>query len=207
MHERVEGVPAVEWPYNAVTLGAPFKVLLHDGVTCGVDAKTGQQTICIKDPFALINSVVRARVLHPRKLSGEEIKFVRKSIGAKAKSVAEFLDMTPEHLSRCESGTKVLSVASEKHFRMAAYVASFLKDPSAFFAPAELLTQAKPSKKARESAAVIHRWFLSLKIETVFDATEELQFEFFHGSATSGNSSGNDNNDHDAWSGDDCIAA
>ncbi|AZG76334.1 hypothetical protein [Methylocystis rosea] len=203
MHERVKGVPAVEWPYNAVTLGAPFKVLLHDGVTFGVD-NSGEKTVCIKDPFALINAVVRARVLHPRKLSGEEIKFVRRSIGAKSRSVAEFLDMTPEHFSRCESGAKAFSAASEKHFRMAAYVSSFLEDPSAFFLPAELLRQPKPSKEAKISAAVIHRWFLSLKIETVFDPNEELRFEFHRGSTADESSCGNDNGD---WRGNDRIAA
>ncbi|MGJ0508395.1 MAG: hypothetical protein ACR652_14990 [Methylocystis sp.] len=205
MKQERECVPAAQAPYCVDTLGAPFKVVLHNGVTFGINEQTGEQTVCIQDTVGLINAVVRSRVLHTRKLSGEEIRFIRKAVGVKAKALAEFLDLTPEHFSRCESGVKALSAPSEKHFRMAAYLASFLKDPSAFFELSEPVTPAKPSKKAVKDATQLFRWFQSLKIETVFDPSEELRFEFSRRCHNGEKSCGNDNEGD--WLGDDCIAA
>src|SRR6266851_2551895 len=90
--------------YEIDTLGAPFKVTLWGCVTLGIDPATAEEKINVPDVVGLINAVVRARVNHPRKLNGEELKFIRHALGVKAKVLAHFLDMSPEHLSRCEAG-------------------------------------------------------------------------------------------------------
>lgn len=201
-HERSGSVPVVQAPYHVDTLGAPFKVVLHNGVTIGIDRETGKETVMIRDTIGLINAVVRARVCHPRKLSGEEIKFIRKAIGVRSKVLAEFLDMTPEHFSRCEGGTKVMSIQSEKQFRMTAYIASFLENPSTLFVRNAPIAPLKPSKNAMKNAIGFFKWFQSLKIESVFDPIDELSFDFSRTRECD-----NASDDDGDWSGCDCRAA
>jgi len=179
-HEREAGVPVVHKPYHVDTLGAPFKVILKNGVKFGVDKETGEETVSIPDTIGLINAVVRARVCHARKLNGEEIKFLRKAVGVRAKVLAEFLDMTPEHFSRCENGMKTMSVQSEKQFRISAYLASMLETPEDMFnrnIPKPKLPS-NAAKKIEQSAVDFVKVFMSMKIEVFFDPDNELSFEF-----------------------------
>ncbi|WP_238310206.1 hypothetical protein [Methylobacterium organophilum] len=175
-HEQTPGVRVVP-QYNVDTLGAPFKVTLANSATVKIDRETGEEIVTIPDVVGLISAVVRCRALHPRKLGGEEIKFIRKSLGVKAKSIADFLDMTPEHLSRCEAGARVMSALSEKHLRLFAFFATFIDDPeevlSKFDDISDLeMKEAKPEPVMERFV----RLFFSMKIQTVFDPTDELHF-------------------------------
>jgi DNA-binding transcriptional regulator YiaG len=165
--------------YDVDTLGAPFRVTVRDSVTVIQDPDTGEERVQIPDLVGLISAVVRTRVLHPRKLRFDEIKFIRKALGVRAKSLATFLDVTPEHLSRCESGAKVMSSQDERIFRLFAFVATTYKDPQ------ELLErmgdEVEPERKQELREAEIPnfiRRFLRLKIQTLHNAEDELQFEF-----------------------------
>ena len=46
---------------------------------------------------------------------------MRNALGLKANRIAKFLGMGPEHFSRCEAGTKVMALMSEKMFRLLAF--------------------------------------------------------------------------------------
>lgn len=205
-HERRGSVPVVHDPYHMDTLGAPFKVILKNGVTFGVDEKTGDQTVSIPDTIGLINAVVRARVCHPRKLNGAEIKFLRKSIGVRAKIIAKFLDMTPEHLSRCESGMKPMTNLSERTFRLFAFLASFCDEAESLLG--DDLQNHESSRETPDDvikgAARFVKYFLSLKINAAYSA-EELCLEFCRKSAD-GERCGDDGDD-DNWSGVCDLAA
>ncbi|SIO40748.1 hypothetical protein SAMN05443247_04953 [Bradyrhizobium erythrophlei] len=178
-HDRGSNARVVQ-QYEVDTLGAPFKVTLWDCVSLGVDPKTGEEKVHIPDLVGLIKSVVRARVSHPRKLNGAELKFVRNALGVRANLLADFLDMTPEHLSRCEAGSKVMSTMSEKVFRLFAFLGTFFSDPE------EILLRSfnkeeidKKAKKPNEMRQKFAEQFLSMKIQSVFDAEEdELHFHF-----------------------------
>ncbi|TLG78598.1 hypothetical protein [Methylocystis sp. B8] len=182
-HERTGSVPVVRKPYDMDTLGAPFKVILHSGVEFGVDKQTGEETVKIPDTIGLINAVVRARVCHKRKLNGSELKFIRKALGVKAKIIAEFLDMTAEHFSRCESGQKVMSAQAEKLFRMAAFSSSFLKNPEDMFnrniAATDMPMPTNVTKKAVDSAIDLVKSFITMKIEAFHSPSEKLVFHFW----------------------------
>src|SRR6266446_724740 len=102
-HERYVN-PRTVAKYELDTLGAPFKVTLLDSVTLGVNPTTGKEMVNVPDLVGLLNAVVRRRVTHPRKLNGDELKFIRNALGVKAILLARFLEMSPEHLSRCEAG-------------------------------------------------------------------------------------------------------
>lgn len=169
--------------YEVDTLGAPFKVTVWDCVTLRVDPSTGKELINIPDLVGLINAVVRARVKHSRKLNGQEIKFIRNALGVKGNAIASFLAMSPEHLSRCEAGTKVMSAISEKVFRLFAYLATFHPDPNEILAKREDgdfgKELEKKAKRPNEVARNFVEQFLTMKIESAFDAEEELNFNFW----------------------------
>lgn len=105
--------------YDAVLLGAPFKVILVKSVRRYYDIDSDKVIrTWIPNLTGLRKAVALARCMNPRKLSGLEIKFVRKAIDYKAIELANLLDIGPEHLSRCESGERLLSGAAEKLLRV-----------------------------------------------------------------------------------------
>lgn len=105
--------------FEAKDLQAPFKVVLHDAVKMTVDTSTNEVlSYSIPDLEGLIGAVVVSRVLHPRNLAGPEIRFVRKAVGLTQKEFAQKIEMTVEHLSRCENGVHVLPASSEKLLRI-----------------------------------------------------------------------------------------
>jgi transcriptional regulator with XRE-family HTH domain len=105
--------------YEASGLRAPFKVILENAVKVEVcekcDARLGTY---VPDMEGLFHAVVFARALEPRKLNGAELKFMRQAMNWKAKEVARHLGISAEHLSRCESGDKVMALGTEKMFRV-----------------------------------------------------------------------------------------
>ena len=207
-HERTESVPVVHKPYHVDILGAPFKVVLNNGVTFKIDEKTGEETVSIPDTIGLINAVVRARVRHIRKLNGEELRFIRKAIGVRAKSLAELLDISPENYSRCENGDKLLSNQSEKTLRLFAYVATFYSDPETELPAKNQIAPSKddvPPEMAKEAANFI-KWLLSLRISSVYP-NEELCFEFWRGRHQAGVGQDNDGDDGKWSGGGDRLAA
>jgi transcriptional regulator with XRE-family HTH domain len=170
--------------YEADTLGAPFKVTLMDSVSIRVDADTGEKLVRIPDLIGLINTVVRSRICHARKLNSEELKFIRLSLGVKSYKLANFLDMSPEHYSRCEAGTKTMSTAYEKLLRSFAFAASYRRDPDAlldgFVGESDRENSAPASSEIPidKDALEFLKFFFTMKIESVFDPAEELHFEF-----------------------------
>lgn len=109
--------------YAADDLGVPFKVVLVDSVKQLIDADTGEvKQVIIPNLRGLIECVAITRILQPRKLSGDEIKFIRKAFKFPAKRIAEMIDVSPEHLSRCEAGERTLSAGAEKCLRASMFI-------------------------------------------------------------------------------------
>lgn len=96
-------------------LGTSFEVVLHNAVEKRVADKGPE--IVIPDYQGLIKQIAVSRSFHPAKLHGGDIRFLRKTLGMKSKELAAKLDVSAEHLSRCEQGSKVLSPNSEKVLR------------------------------------------------------------------------------------------
>lgn len=112
--------------YHATELGAPFDVVLLGSVKQMVDDKTGEvEQVIIPNLRGLIKCIAITRILVPRKLSGTEIKFVRKAFKLSAKRVAEMVDISPEHLSRCEANERLLSPSAEKCLRVSVFLEQF----------------------------------------------------------------------------------
>lgn len=100
-------------------LGSPYEIILHNAVRQCVDVDSGKVIETEIPNFGgLLKEIAAARVLHPRKLSAADIAFVRKAINLKGIELASLLGVSPEHLSRCENGSRVLSPSAEKLFRV-----------------------------------------------------------------------------------------
>lgn len=179
MSHELKGQERIVHKYEVEKLGAPFKVSIIDAVTIRKDPKSGKEMIHIPDLSGLINAVVRTRVMDERKLSGPELKFVRNAIGVRAKTLAEFISVSPEHLSRCEAGKKTLATMDEMGLRLSVYLATFMSDPQAMF-ERKLDDKGidKTTSEPNEVAMEFMNRFLSMKIKSVFDPSKELHYEF-----------------------------
>ncbi|MDF2980936.1 MAG: hypothetical protein K0Q69_708 [Devosia sp.] len=105
--------------FEAKDLGAPFKVVLKDAVLVTFDAATDEQlSYEIPDLDGLLRAIVIERLLNERKLSGKDVKYVRKVLGLTQRELSEKVDIVPEHLSRIETGIHPLSPGSEKLLRV-----------------------------------------------------------------------------------------
>jgi hypothetical protein len=169
--------------YQVDTIGAPFRVTLKDSVEFRKDPVTGKDLVHIPDLVGMVQTVARLRAMHPRKLSGLDIVFLRKALGLKAKSLASYLDVSAEHFSRCEAGTKVFSSATERVLRLFVFVASFYEAPEKLLARMETPEHStEPARKAGANEAdgglgkMFLEYFMTMKIESVFTANE-LHFE------------------------------
>ncbi len=106
--------------FEATELGAPFKVLLHNAVTIEEDPETNEVLrYSIPNLPQLLVVVMMSRLFAPYKLTGADIRFVRKVLGFKQKDLAAKVGgMSPEHLSRCENGGPPLSPAGDQLLRV-----------------------------------------------------------------------------------------
>lgn len=111
--QREEGSILPEFTVD--DLGTAFKIVLVNSVK--VRRSNDGPEAYIPDHQGLIKRIAITRSAHPRKLQGGDIRFLRKSLGLRAKDLAAKLDISPEHLSRCEACDKTLSPNSEKVLR------------------------------------------------------------------------------------------
>jgi DNA-binding transcriptional regulator YiaG len=176
-HDYADGPVAQDY---GELLGVPFKVFLTNGVVETVDEKTGKAVTEIIDLPGLIACVLQARVLHPRKLSGDELRFIRKALRMGSAEVADVLDISPEHYSRCEGGTKTLSTSTEKYFRMRVFLQAGCKNKAV---QEEVVRMQENNEEfdheeVKEAFEAFQSVFFEMKIKSVFAAGDELSFSF-----------------------------
>jgi len=190
-----ESVTRVVDRFEAEDLGAPFKVFLNHSVTVTFDETTGDViSYKIPDLDGLLRSIVITRILHHRKLSGADIKFVRKVLGLKQKELASKIEITAEHLSRCETGPLVMSPSSEKLLRIFSFKTAF-----------RLHNKKSCDAKAKLEDA-LDQLFDAIKPVPVFDVNEELEL-YFHRSRRRKDKSGKDEIDDGQWDGEPEVRA
>jgi hypothetical protein len=168
--------------YLADKLGAPFKVYLASGVLRAPDPVSGKITTDITDLPGLIAAVVRSRVLHSRKLSGADLRFIRQGLCLKSKTLAAAVDLTPEHYSRCETGQKTMSAATEKVYRCYTCLLTFARDQEVQHMIREQRAgKAKPvsTETGQKALAAFQKLFFEMEINPVYDPDEELEFTFW----------------------------
>jgi DNA-binding transcriptional regulator YiaG len=67
---------------------------------------------------SLITAVAVKRITVADKLNGDEVRFLRKALGWKAKELAEKLQVTPESISRWENGAQLINSSAEQYLRL-----------------------------------------------------------------------------------------
>lgn len=164
-------------------IGTPFKVFLVNGVEEKFDSATGKTKMEIIDLPGLICSILQCRALHPRKFSGDDLKFMRSALQMKSSELAEKLDVSPEHYSRCESGSKTLSTASEKFLRMFVFLQAtsknkFLLDHIQEQRSLKAEDPEKLKEEAKEAVEAFKSLFFDMKIENICLAGDKLSFSF-----------------------------
>jgi DNA-binding transcriptional regulator YiaG len=98
-------------------MGLP--VILLDSV---YEAQSGDASgVVVPDETGLEAAMAVARIMDDFKLNGHEIKFLRRAMGLKATDLADYLDVTPETLSRWENSKEPISTNTERVFRMHVY--------------------------------------------------------------------------------------
>ena len=152
--------------FEAVDLGAPFKVVLNGAVKVTYNKAGEAVSYKIPDLDGLLGVIVITRILHPRKLSGADIKFVRKSLSLKQKELADKIELTVEHLSRCENNAVVLSPGGEKLFRIFA-LKTALK-----------LHKLKACEAKTKLEDLLDKLFDAIKPVSVFSADDQLELHF-----------------------------
>lgn len=183
--------------YVAEHLNAPFKVVLKNSVRQIIDDCGNVEKIVIPNPRGLLKQVAITRLLFPRKLSGADIKFVRKSLKIKAIELADMLGITPEHLSRCESGERVLSPGVEKCMRLSVILDNFKLPEEAEEA---CVSNEKIRLKIEEFQEAIRRLqevIRGMPISSVYDHEEQLELHFYIRRDSSQQSSADD--DEEDW--------
>ncbi len=124
------GMKTVECFDATSLLGAPFSVFLHGSVEQKFDADGNVLETVVPDPDGLVKAVAMLRSLHSDKLTHDDLKFMRSAIEIKASALAKILGISPEHMSRLESGDKVLQPQTETVVRMFTFAKSVVATKS-----------------------------------------------------------------------------
>jgi len=176
--------------FDAEDLRAPFKVLLHNAVQVTTDLNSGNiVSYKIPDLDGLLKMVAVSRVLNSRKLTGPDIKFLRKAVGIKQKDLAKSIEVSAEHLSRCEASAVAIAPASEKLVRIYILKAVINLDK----------LQACKAKAKLEDA--LDRILDELKPVSVHGAGDILELNF-HRCRVPKDGAGNDECDEGEWNSD-----
>ena len=123
--------------YQEDLLGIP--VVLMKAVILEVDQETGEETYTIPDMPGLIAAVAVTRCLLPLKLSGRDVRFLRKALDMSGRELAKELDVKPETLSRWENDGQTMGGYAEKIFRQ--YVCAMLhkRAPAIDYDPGDII--------------------------------------------------------------------
>lgn len=152
--------------FVADKIGAPFKVILHGSVEFTEDLSGNILKYNIPDLDGLLRAATMSRILCSRKLSGADIKFFRKALGIKQRDLAKSIEISPEHLSRCEAGTHPISPANEKLLRI--YILKVVIK----------LHKMSPCKEKKRLDDALDAVFDRIKPIPIFDVNSELEFHF-----------------------------
>jgi len=95
--------------------GIVVKVL--NAVVVNRCSSCGEEMIGIPDLQGLARAAALARAQSPERLSGKEVRFIRRALDQTQKDFAEAMDLSAEHVSRWENDHKGIGAASEKLVR------------------------------------------------------------------------------------------
>jgi DNA-binding transcriptional regulator YiaG len=100
-------------------VGLPYPVTVRHGIVERFDPATGRVLgHGIPDLDGLLAAISMVCILHPARLSGQEIRFLRKSLGTSGVALAGELAVDPTAFARCEEQDVPLEEQTERLLRL-----------------------------------------------------------------------------------------
>lgn len=124
-HHLIEHLATPDNPYQYLDSGLSNVFLI--GIKYWTCKECDAVAAEIPAPTQLMNVIAESIVMKHGILTGEQIKFLRKRVGKKASDFAELISKTPEHLSKLETGSLMLTEPLDKLIRLTYGMLS--KDP------------------------------------------------------------------------------
>jgi len=147
---RVEKFATAEEPFHFLDSGLPNVYLV--GIRYFV-CECGNIVAGIPAVKQLMQLIARDLVTSPLDLTGAELRFLRKRLGKKATEYCTYLGVTPETLSRVESGKQAISIQSQKLARLSYCV--FSEDPHLVECARQILQSILEDIKKKQKKAKI----------------------------------------------------
>lgn len=162
--------------YKDELMGIP--VIIKNAVVEYTDAD-GEKSYAIPDEPQLVAAVAVARSLMPKKLTGKEIRFMRKALGLTQKEFAEKMEIDPATASRWESNGQALGGFAEKVLRYLVCSTLSERAPGVDFDPKKLadlkIMIARDATKAEQEEPLVFERVvqkIGTKREEVWDMRE-----------------------------------
>lgn len=92
-------------------------VILH-GVETRVCSSCGEREVVVPNIEGLHRFLAKHLIMKPRRLSGREIRFLRKYLGWSGVDFAENMGVTPETVSRWETDSQAIGVTADRLLRL-----------------------------------------------------------------------------------------
>jgi DNA-binding transcriptional regulator YiaG len=145
--------------YEEKLMGLPYPVLLLDAAEEVTHPKTGKVIgIGIPDAEELAAAVAIALCFMPVRLTGPEVRFIRRVLDMTGQELASAVEMDPATLSRWEHGKQEVGAWADKAVRMAAVLRLQDRAPGSALRPEEVVTlQFAPRQHDTNPTVVVRR--------------------------------------------------
>jgi DNA-binding transcriptional regulator YiaG len=122
-------------------MGLPYPIVLLDAAEEVTDPASGEVLgIAVPDAEELAAAVALALSFMPVRLSGPEVRFIRRVLGMTGQELAAAVEMDPATLSRWENGKQDVGGWADKAIRMAAVLRLQDHAPGSSLRPEEVVT-------------------------------------------------------------------
>ena len=127
--------------YEEKLMGLPYPIVLLDAAEEITHPKTGETLgIAIPDSEELAAAVALALCFLPVRLTGTEVRFIRRVLGMSGQDLAAAVEMDPATLSRWENGKQDVGGWADKAVRMAAVLRLQDRAPGSSLRPEDVVT-------------------------------------------------------------------
>ena len=115
-HASLESMTPTLYHYKISGLD---NVYLKGGVEEFICPKCGSRSTAIRNPIGLHKAITGSLALAKRRLSGNELRFLREQLGFSAEELASLVEYSEEHIRKIESGSTSPKAPYEMFLRVA----------------------------------------------------------------------------------------
>jgi DNA-binding transcriptional regulator YiaG len=126
--------------YEENLLGLPYPVVLVNAAEEMVDPDDGEVLVAVPDAEELATSVALALCFMPVRLTGPEVRFIRRVLGMTGQELAAAVEIDSATLSRWEHGKQDVGAWADKAVRMAAVLRLQDHAPGSSLRPEDVVT-------------------------------------------------------------------